>query len=81
LHKHKVHENRSRNIEALEARLIDSNEKVEESGSLDSKKSLFRNWPLMSSIIVYCVFSFHDMAYTEVFVFCLLLTNLKFRNS
>ncbi|AQK57211.1 carbohydrate transporter/ sugar porter/ transporter isoform 2 [Zea mays] len=67
LHKHKVHENRSRNIEALEARLIDSNEKVEESGSLDSKKSLFRNWPLMSSIIVYCVFSFHDMAYTEVF--------------
>ncbi|KAJ0959823.1 hypothetical protein J5N97_000474 [Dioscorea zingiberensis] len=23
------------------------------------------NWPLMSSIIVYCVFSLHDMAYTE----------------
>ncbi|KAL3731838.1 hypothetical protein ACJRO7_028667 [Eucalyptus globulus] len=31
------------------------------------KKSLFRNWPLMSSIIVYCVFSLHDMAYTEIF--------------
>ncbi|XP_066336646.1 protein ZINC INDUCED FACILITATOR-LIKE 1-like isoform X1 [Miscanthus floridulus] len=67
LHKHKVHENRSQNIEALEAHLIDSKEKVEESGSLDTKKSLFRNWPLMSSIIVYCIFSFHDMAYTEVF--------------
>ncbi|KAI9157674.1 hypothetical protein LWI28_026113 [Acer negundo] len=31
-----------------------------------SKKSLLKNWPLMSSIIVYCVFSLHDMAYTEV---------------
>ena len=28
--------------------------------------SLFRNWALMSSIIVYCIFSLHDMAYTEV---------------
>ncbi|KAG5549448.1 hypothetical protein RHGRI_014705 [Rhododendron griersonianum] len=33
----------------------------------DSKKSLIKNWPLMSSIIVYCVFSLHDMAYTEIF--------------
>ncbi|KAK9170608.1 hypothetical protein Syun_002748 [Stephania yunnanensis] len=33
----------------------------------DSNKSLFKNWPLMSSIIVYCVFSLHDMAYTEIF--------------
>ncbi|KAL3623296.1 hypothetical protein CASFOL_032112 [Castilleja foliolosa] len=30
-------------------------------------ESLLRNWPLMSSIIVYCVFSLHDMAYTEIF--------------
>lgn len=28
--------------------------------------SLLKNWPLMSSIIVYCVFSLHDMAYSEV---------------
>nr|CAB3488994.1 unnamed protein product [Digitaria exilis] len=67
LHKHKVRENENQSIEALEAPLIDPKEKVEESGSLDTKKSLFKNWPLMSSIIVYCVFSFHDMAYTEVF--------------
>lgn len=32
-----------------------------------SKKSILRNWPLMSSILVYCVFSLHDMAYTEIF--------------
>ena len=30
------------------------------------KKSLLRNWPLMSSIISYCVFSLHDTAYSEV---------------
>lgn len=34
-----------------------------------SKKSLLKNWPLMSSIIVYCVFSLHDMAYTEVWIY------------
>ncbi|KAK1389785.1 protein ZINC INDUCED FACILITATOR-LIKE 1-like [Heracleum sosnowskyi] len=33
----------------------------------DSTGSLFTNWPLMSSILVYCVFSLHDMAYTEIF--------------
>uniref|UniRef100_A0A6N2LRK4 Major facilitator superfamily (MFS) profile domain-containing protein n=1 Tax=Salix viminalis TaxID=40686 RepID=A0A6N2LRK4_SALVM len=32
-----------------------------------SNESLLRNWPLMSSIIVYCIFSLHDMAYTEIF--------------
>nr|GEU76404.1 major facilitator superfamily domain protein [Tanacetum cinerariifolium] len=29
--------------------------------------SLLKNWPLMSSIVVYCVFSLHDMAYSEIF--------------
>ncbi|KAL7157905.1 hypothetical protein ABFS83_02G107600 [Erythranthe nasuta] len=33
----------------------------------NSKENLLKNWPLMSSIIVYCVFSLHDMAYTEIF--------------
>ncbi|PIM98531.1 hypothetical protein CDL12_28989 [Handroanthus impetiginosus] len=30
------------------------------------QKSLLKNWPLMSAIIVYCVFQLHDMAYSEV---------------
>ncbi|XP_038892222.1 protein ZINC INDUCED FACILITATOR-LIKE 1-like isoform X3 [Benincasa hispida] len=34
---------------------------------LSSKPSLFRNWELMSAIIVYCIFSLHDMAYVEIF--------------
>jgi len=80
LHKHKVSETGNQSIEALEAPLIDPKEKVEESGSMGSKKSLFRNWPLMSSIIMYCVFSFHDMAYTEVYAqfFFLLFMTLKY---
>eukprot|EP00258_Populus_trichocarpa_P045807 XP_024461826.1 protein ZINC INDUCED FACILITATOR-LIKE 1 isoform X2 [Populus trichocarpa] len=32
-----------------------------------SNESLLKNWPLMSSIVVYCIFSLHDMAYTEIF--------------
>ncbi|VAH93998.1 unnamed protein product [Triticum turgidum subsp. durum] len=67
LHKHKASENGKQSVDALEAHLIDPQEKVEESDSVDTKKSLFKNWPLMSSIIVYCIFSYHDMAYTEVF--------------
>lgn len=34
--------------------------------NVKAKTSILMNWPLMSSIIVYCVFSLHDMAYTEV---------------
>ncbi|KAF8021793.1 hypothetical protein BT93_G2049 [Corymbia citriodora subsp. variegata] len=32
-----------------------------------SKKSLVCNWPLMPSIILYCVFSLHEIAYMEIF--------------
>uniref|UniRef100_A0A0E0BNL2 Uncharacterized protein n=1 Tax=Oryza glumipatula TaxID=40148 RepID=A0A0E0BNL2_9ORYZ len=30
-------------------------------------KSLFKNWPLMSSIVLFCIVSFDDMAYIEIF--------------
>ncbi|MFS7969978.1 putative major facilitator superfamily, MFS transporter superfamily [Helianthus anomalus] len=43
----------------------DAHETTEEKDS--NFMSLLKNWPLMSSIIVYCVFSLHDMAYTEIF--------------
>ncbi|XP_044462503.1 protein ZINC INDUCED FACILITATOR-LIKE 1-like, partial [Mangifera indica] len=45
----------------------DFNEQNERSKASNSRKSLMKNWPLMSSIIVYCIFSLHDMAYTEIF--------------
>ncbi|XP_058079219.1 protein ZINC INDUCED FACILITATOR 1-like [Magnolia sinica] len=72
LHKHrdKIKE-RSNSFDALEASLNGSDLKatIEETKGRESisNGSLLKNWPLMSSIIVFCVFSLHDMAYTEIF--------------
>ncbi|KZV33930.1 hypothetical protein F511_04155 [Dorcoceras hygrometricum] len=32
-----------------------------------NKTSILKNWPLLSAIMVYCIFQLHDMAYTEIF--------------
>ncbi|KAJ0974664.1 hypothetical protein J5N97_016629 [Dioscorea zingiberensis] len=71
LHMHKESKTGDGTIEALEAcsngsDSIRKNENFEGRGSA-SKESLLKNWPLMSSIIVYCVFSLYDMAFTEIF--------------
>lgn len=52
-------------IEDLEGSLIRC-ETRESSEETEAPKSLIKNWPLMSAIIVYCVFSLQDMAYSEV---------------
>jgi hypothetical protein len=52
-------------VEALEAS-PEAKGSIKEIEASPPKKSLLKNWPLMSSIIVYCIFSLHDMAYTEV---------------
>ncbi|XVF30204.1 hypothetical protein REPUB_Repub16aG0037300 [Reevesia pubescens] len=45
-----------------------ANEKVQIEGRHPtSLHNLLKNWPLMSSIMVYCVFQLHDMAYAEIF--------------
>ncbi|KAG8493375.1 hypothetical protein CXB51_010945 [Gossypium anomalum] len=72
LHKHNDNDQSSDDsYDALEAASNESNTKdmTEKDGGREStsKQSLLKNWPLMSSIIVYCVFSLHDMAYTEIF--------------
>ncbi|KAH9610807.1 hypothetical protein KSS87_023698 [Heliosperma pusillum] len=72
LHKHKPkHSSVYDPYEAAEAAIWTSDDKlikieIDESTFLP-RKSLYKNWPLMSSIIVYCIFSLHDMAYTEIF--------------
>nr|XP_004516549.1 protein ZINC INDUCED FACILITATOR-LIKE 1-like [Cicer arietinum] len=40
---------------------------VDKEKTVQKNENLFMNWPFMSSIIVYCVFSLHDIAYQEVF--------------
>ncbi|TYJ36482.1 hypothetical protein E1A91_A05G309600v1 [Gossypium mustelinum] len=72
LHKHNDNDQSSDDsYDALEAASNESYTKditeKEEGRESTSKQSLLKNWPLMSSIIVYCVFSLHDMAYTEIF--------------
>ncbi|KAL6989798.1 Protein ZINC INDUCED FACILITATOR-LIKE 1 [Sarracenia purpurea var. burkii] len=68
LHIH--NESNQDSFEALEAapHVSSVNEKTQNIiGREPAERNLFMNWPLMSSIIVYCVFSLHDMAYTEIF--------------
>ncbi|CAO2203223.1 unnamed protein product [Urochloa humidicola] len=56
-------------IDALEAQVTDS--KLEggkaKEDSDTSTKNLMRNWPLMSAVILYCIFCLHDTAYLETF--------------
>ncbi|XP_010909585.1 probable peptide/nitrate transporter At3g43790 isoform X7 [Elaeis guineensis] len=71
LHMHKENSLGDGTVESLEASLIGSdlkrNDEETEGRELASSKSLIKNWPLISSIIVYCVFSLQDMAYSEIF--------------
>lgn len=57
LHKHTKFEMRAETAEAA----------TTQESTESPKKSLLKNWPLMSSIITYCVFSLHDTAYSEIF--------------
>ena len=65
---HPCNSSPSESYDALEAALPKFNGKTEtkDGRETDSGISLLKNWPLMSSIIVYCIFSLHDMAYSEV---------------
>ncbi len=59
LHKHK-------NTEG-EIEMIDNSRSTLEEDS-HKQNSLYKNWPLISSIIAYCVFTLHDTAYSEVMI-------------
>ncbi|KAI3876972.1 hypothetical protein MKW92_036752 [Papaver armeniacum] len=61
LHKHKATTEESHGTGITE-----KTQENNETGSTESE-SLYRNRPLMSCIIVYCVFSLHNMAYGEIF--------------
>ncbi|KAG5403164.1 hypothetical protein IGI04_009283 [Brassica rapa subsp. trilocularis] len=65
LHNHKIADDASSHDESMKFLSHDpESHKVTER---NEKNSLLKNWPLISSIIVYCILSLHDMAYTEVF--------------
>jgi hypothetical protein len=49
-------------VEAIE----NGTNEVDKEKTVQNNENFFMNWPLMSSIIAYCVFSLHDIAYQEV---------------
>eukprot|EP00258_Populus_trichocarpa_P047779 XP_024463798.1 probable peptide/nitrate transporter At3g43790 isoform X2 [Populus trichocarpa] len=70
MHDKKVNK-RCDSCDVLEASAEESDEKdyvieVEER-KISQKANMLRNWPLMSVIIVYCVFSLQEIAYAEIF--------------
>lgn len=68
LHMHPSENNSASDSEnALEDAVGGADGKEKTKDERTSKPSLLKNWPLMSSIIVYCIFSLHDMAYSEIF--------------
>ncbi|CAK8564841.1 unnamed protein product [Lathyrus sativus] len=60
LHNHEVS---TEKVEALE----NGTNEASKNKMIPKDESLLRNWPLMSSIIVYCVFAIHDIAFIEIF--------------
>uniref|UniRef100_M4CPS3 Major facilitator superfamily (MFS) profile domain-containing protein n=1 Tax=Brassica campestris TaxID=3711 RepID=M4CPS3_BRACM len=67
LHNHKQdHTLDDDSYEIIEAAAHDSTGKTEKHEKA-SQGPLLKNWPLMSSIIVYCVLCLHDTAYSEIF--------------
>lgn len=53
--------------EGVKITISDDDDEIQRSkGWPNSKLSLLKNWPLMSSIFVYCIFQLHDIAYSEV---------------
>lgn len=81
MHDKKVSE-RCDSFDVLEASSEESDEKeyvteVKER-KISKNANLLRNWPLMSVIIVYCVFSLQEIAYAEVSWFPFSLTLLYY---
>ncbi|RLN29699.1 hypothetical protein C2845_PM05G06320 [Panicum miliaceum] len=67
LHKHKLDKKEDQTTRYSFARLADFEESTEEHTSSTKYMDLLKNWPLISSIILFCIISFDDSAYTEIF--------------
>ncbi|KAL5095867.1 hypothetical protein RYX36_000194 [Vicia faba] len=63
LHNHPLNNESPDDAEAVET----GSERKDIDKIIQKDENLFLNWPLMSSIIVYCIFSLYDVSYTEVF--------------
>ncbi|XP_024636011.1 protein ZINC INDUCED FACILITATOR 1 isoform X3 [Medicago truncatula] len=64
LHNHPLSNESIDDAEALET---GRNGRAGKNKIIQKDENLFLNWPLMSSIVVYCIFSLYDISYQEVF--------------
>lgn len=64
LHNHPLGNESIDDAEALET---GRNGKAGKDKIIQKDENLFLNWPLMSSIVVYCIFSLYDISYQEIF--------------
>ncbi|KAL9687313.1 hypothetical protein QQ045_031713 [Rhodiola kirilowii] len=67
LHMHNGNNQFDESITVKVIQMKSEKEHIFEEGNPNSESSLLKNWPLMSAIIVYCVFQLHDTAYSEIF--------------
>jgi len=49
-----------------DAKALENGNNGTDNENIQKNENLFLNWPLMSSIIAYCIFSLHDITYLEV---------------
>lgn len=84
LHMHKSTDGRGP-CDEVEISRDSSNATKHDTGVEEQKtyeENLLKNWPLMSTIIVYCVFSLQEIAYSEVnsvlihYISLIVLTNM-----
>jgi len=66
LHTHKLEKEQDQATKTINGYLAGAEENVEQHITLTMNKNLFKNWPLMSSIVLFCIAGFDDMTYMEV---------------
>ncbi|WVZ03631.1 hypothetical protein V8G54_024437 [Vigna mungo] len=62
-----LHKHNCRDESIDDAKALENGSSAGGIEKIQKNENLFRNWPLMSSIIPYCIFSLLEVAYLEVF--------------
>ncbi|KAK7343001.1 hypothetical protein VNO80_25962 [Phaseolus coccineus] len=62
-----LHNHNCSNESIEDAKALENGNNGADNENIQKNENLFLNWPLMSSIIAYCIFSLHDITYLEVF--------------
>jgi len=78
LHTHKLEKEEDQATKTINGHLAGDEENVEQHITLTMNKNLFQNWPLISSIVLFCIAAFDDMTYMEVHFYNFISVDLSF---